>query len=99
MKSCDRCQRQQPAVLNSQVSKLCSISVDSAAWSLVGMEIVGPYKKTVQGNLYILTMTYYFSKWIEAYAIPDETSQTIASRMYTWHNLDTIHHIPLLRTM
>lgn len=39
----------------------------SAVWNLVGMEIVGPYKKTAQENQYVVTMACYFSKWIEAY--------------------------------
>ena len=57
---------------------MLSTSANNAeVWSLVGMDlIVGPFKKfTTKGNQYILTMTCYFSKWVEALPLPDKTAQ------------------------
>ena len=41
------------------------IAVKPEVWSLVGMDLVGPLKKTRKENKFILTMTCYFSKWVE----------------------------------
>ena len=82
IKCCDRCQRQQP-LLKSQVPELHPIPVDAAVWCLVGMDLIGPLKKTSRGNQYVLTMTCYFSKWVEACAIPDKTAVSVASAIYS----------------
>ena len=70
------------AILKSQVPELHPIPVDAAVWSLVGMDLIGPFKKTMQGNQYVLTMTCYFSKWVEAFAIPDKTAYSVATAIY-----------------
>ena len=46
------------------------------------MDLIGPFKKTAQGNQYVLTITCYFSKWVEAYAIPDKTAYSVAAAIY-----------------
>ena len=46
------------------------------------MDIIGPFNKTTQGNQYVLTITCYFSKWVEAYAIPDKTAFSVATAIY-----------------
>ena len=47
------------------------------------MDLIGPFKKTTQWNQYILTMTCYFTKWVEAFAIPDKTAYSVATAIYT----------------
>ena len=46
------------------------------------MDLIGPFKKIMQGNQYVLTMTCYFSKWVEAFAIPDKTACCVATAIY-----------------
>ena len=46
----------------------------------VAMDIVGPLPETERGNKYILVVGDYFSKWMEAYPIPDQTAETVADR-------------------
>ncbi len=41
-------------------------------------DILGPLPITSEGNQYILVVTDSFSKWTEAYAIPDQTAVTSA---------------------
>ena len=41
-----------------------------------------PLTMTSQGNQYILTMTCYFSKWVEAFPISDKTAVTVARALY-----------------
>ncbi len=37
----------------------------------VVFDVIGPLPITVNGNRFMLTMIYYFSKWVEAYALPN----------------------------
>ncbi|XP_038058673.1 uncharacterized protein LOC119729953 [Patiria miniata] len=46
----------------------------------VAMDICGPFPVTTSGNRYILVIGDYFSKWFEAYPIPDEKAVTVAVR-------------------
>uniref|UniRef100_A0A669E189 Gypsy retrotransposon integrase-like protein 1 n=1 Tax=Oreochromis niloticus TaxID=8128 RepID=A0A669E189_ORENI len=43
----------------------------------VGMDILGPFPRTERGNHYILTAMDYFTKWPEAYSLPDQEAETI----------------------
>ena len=44
-------------------------------------DILGPLPVTPGGNRYILTFTDYFSKWVEIFAIPDQTTSMCASKI------------------
>ena len=46
----------------------------------VAMDIMGPFPVTRDGNRYIWVAGDYFSKWFEAYALPDEKTQTVATK-------------------
>ena len=61
-------------------AKLCNISVGSPM-ELVAMDILGPLPETAAGNSYILVVGDYFTKWMEAYPIPNQEATTIASKL------------------
>ena len=42
------------------------------------MDIIGPFNKSSQGNQYILMVIDQFTKWVEAFAIPNQSAETIA---------------------
>ena len=44
----------------------------------VAVDILGPLPLTERGNRYILVLCDCFTKWTEAYPIPDQESLTIA---------------------
>ena len=48
---------------------------------MVAVDIMGPFPKNVNGNCYILVAEDYFTKWIEAWAIPDQEAKTIAQKL------------------
>ena len=47
----------------------------------VCMDILGPFPLSEAGNKYVLVVGDTFSKWIEAYSIPDQCSSTVAEKV------------------
>ena len=41
-------------------------------------EILGSFPESTQGNKYVLAVTNYFIKWVEIFAIPDQSVVTCA---------------------
>lgn len=44
----------------------------------VAFDITGPLLESTLGNVYILVVSDYFSRWVESYPIPNQESHTIA---------------------
>ena len=44
----------------------------------IAMDIVGPLPQTDRGNVYILVICDYFTKYVEAFALPDQQADTVA---------------------
>ena len=47
-------------------------------FELVGMDILSCLKPSKEGNRHIIVFTDYYTKWAEAYAIPDMEAHTVA---------------------
>ncbi len=47
----------------------------------VALDIVGPLPETENGNNYIVVISDYFTKWVEAHALPDQTAITVADKL------------------
>ena len=47
----------------------------------IAIDMYGPLPETARGNSKILVITCYFTKWVEAYALPDETAETVAEAL------------------
>ncbi|VDI07464.1 Hypothetical predicted protein [Mytilus galloprovincialis] len=47
----------------------------------IGIDIVGPCPITENGNEYIIVVSDYFTKWCEAYAVPNHHALTVADKL------------------
>lgn len=47
----------------------------------VAVDVLGPFLLTDTGNRYVLVAMDYFTKWPEAYAVPDQSAVTTAERL------------------
>lgn len=47
----------------------------------IALDILGPLPETPDGNIYILVVGDYFTKFVEAYALPDQTAETVADKL------------------
>lgn len=45
------------------------------------MDILGPLPMTPRGNKYVLVVSDYFTKWTEAYAMPNQEATTVAEKL------------------
>ena len=56
--------------------------VVNTPWSLIGLDVSGPLKRTVNGNSYVLVALDYFTKYCVAKAVPDFTAETTAKFIF-----------------
>ena len=48
---------------------------------IIAVDILGPLPESTAGNLYILVVGDYFTKWLEAYTIPNQEAITMARKL------------------
>ena len=84
MRECNNCERVKEGP--KYKAKLVQSTV-SCFLERIAIDIVGPLPMTESGNQYILSVTDYFTKWVQAYPLPDQTAQSVAdvlaSRFFT----------------
>ena len=72
------------AEIDRQIGQLLEngmIEPSDSPMERVALDIVGPLPETERGNKYILVVGDYFSKWMEAYHIPNQTAVTVAEKL------------------
>ena len=42
------------------------------------MDILGPFPVSDNGNRYVVMLVDQFTKWVEAYPLPDQTAERVA---------------------
>ncbi|KAF7654943.1 hypothetical protein LDENG_00063050 [Lucifuga dentata] len=62
----------------------------------VAVDVVGPLPRSDRGHHYVLSAIDYFTKWPEAYALPDQEVETVVDAlvegMFSWFGVqETIH--------
>ena len=48
---------------------------------VTAVDIVGPFPRGQSGNAYILVVSDYFTRWVEANAIPNQEAMTVANTL------------------
>ena len=52
-------------------------------WYHIGIDFIGPLTPVAQdGSQYILTISDYFTKWVEAVGTPDKLASTVAITLF-----------------
>jgi len=91
IRCCDKCNRTKRGSPRSKFPLLQEIS--GAPFHRVSFDIIGPLPMSDNGNRFVLVMVDHFSKWAEAYAMPNHQAITVATQMSTrWF---ATHGIPL----
>jgi hypothetical protein len=78
-RQCDSCARAKagPGVGKSPLHQ----SVTGAPLNRIAVDIVSPLPQTADGNEYLVGPCDYFTKWVEAYAVPDHTALTVGDKI------------------
>ena len=75
--TCDQCQRVN-SKLTTTTAELHPVPVQSP-WFHVGIDFVGPVTpESVHENRYMLTLSDYFTKWVEAVPLPTKEAPGVA---------------------
>ena len=48
---------------------------------LIAMDLLGPLPESSQKNSYVLVVSDYFTRWTEAYALPNQEAGTVAKKL------------------
>jgi hypothetical protein len=54
-----------------------------APFERIAIDVTGPFPRSDQGNRYLLIAMDYFTKWPEAYGIPDQEASTVTDVLVT----------------
>ena len=76
---CDTCEKTKPSTKTLRAPmKTC---VAERPMQRVAIDILGPLTTSEQGNKYIIIVADYFTKWTEAYAVPNHKAATVAQKV------------------
>ena len=59
----------------------------------IAIDFAGPFPVTDDGNRYIMVVVDYFTKWVEAYTIPNQEVTTVAKQLV--HNFCSRYGPPM----
>ena len=79
IKNCNTCATQKKS--NRTARAPLQMYQVSAPLERVHIDVLGPFVKSKNGNVYVLMLIDQFSKWLECYAIPDTKAETVAKRV------------------
>jgi len=73
---CKECQRSKRHQQHTHLSR--SVSVPTAPFSRIGVDVVGPLPTTMRGNCYLLTVVDHLTRYAEAFPMKEATTIEIA---------------------
>ena len=77
IRSCNICARNKPSKLRKRAP--LQTYLVGAPMERIAIDVLGPFPESAKGNRKILVVGDYFTRWMEAYPIPNEEARTIAT--------------------
>ena len=74
-KRCDKCAARKKGVAKKAPLRQYTVGT---TMERMAVDILGPLPQSRRGNKYIMVVADHFTKWVEAFAIPNQTAETIA---------------------
>ncbi|CAF2152780.1 unnamed protein product [Rotaria magnacalcarata] len=81
IKNCLLCQQYNISRIKKP-GKLCQIPTPDGPFQLIGIDFCGRFKRTPRENQYVLCITDYFTRWVDAIALPNCSAQTTAQTIF-----------------
>ena len=63
--------------LQNQKAPIQETGIPPFPFASIGIDMTGPYKTSLSGNQYLVTIIDKYSGWVEAFPIPDKSATTI----------------------
>lgn len=82
-RSCTQCAKRKPGPGLGRSPLRPTIAQVSQPLDRVAVDILGGLQETENGNVCIIVVSDYFTKWAEAYAVKDHTALTVADKLCT----------------
>ncbi len=77
IESCEACSRRKKKHLKGLIKNVEA----KAPFDTIAMDILGPFHESRQGNRYIIVIIDYFTKWVECFALPTQSTADIAVKL------------------
>ncbi|XP_024009474.1 uncharacterized protein LOC112084555 [Eutrema salsugineum] len=87
---CEKCQRHGPMI--NLPTKLLMTSTAPYPFMRWEMDIIGPFRRSTTQKQYVLVVTEYFTKWVEAEAYPE--IHGIDVKKFVWKFIICRHGVP-----
>ena len=78
-KKIDECVTCKVRNMQAQKAPLQETNTPPYPFASISLDLSGPYKKSLSGNLYIASFIDNYSGWVEAFPIPDKTAESIVN--------------------
>jgi hypothetical protein len=78
VQSCDACQKRKIPT-TKRTGKMQFFDVNEQPFSRLQVDIMGPFKRSSCGKKYVVTAIDYLTKWIEARALAEANTETVAN--------------------
>ena len=78
-RTCDKCSARRPLLKRNRAA--LQQYIVAGPMERVALDVLGPLPETDRGNKLILVVADYFTKWVEAFALPNQEAVTVATKL------------------